>query len=159
MDSSTRKNEIRVKTLARSIYPTELQKKQLEREEWLNKIPNMKLSNVQMPNNLALVDSCVNRWQQDYITLSSISFADEEEVEPFEYQEFKAAYSVLSSKFEYSIWALIVAIICSIFMLLPYFTTETSMALRTHSGGVGKKIKKIFVASENAAEDEEFEYI
>lgn len=76
------------------------------------------------------MDSCVYLWMNDYTALSEVIFEDEQDVEPFQYASFATQYANLRNNLgSYSIWALFVAIICSVFMLIPYFTTETDPSL------------------------------
>ena len=153
--------KLRKNALKMELLPPQLAKKQAERAQWLNMFSNMQLSNIQMPNNLKNMEICVNLWLQDYAQMSSVVFDDEYDVDKFDYPTFATQLDILRSKLNgYSIWALVVAIVCSVFMLLPYFTTETSFALRGgRKKGFGEKIKNTFVVSDSDDNNEEGGYM
>lgn len=112
--------------LNQQILPPTIGQTQENRKNWLKSIEDLRLSNVQTPNNIALIGNCVQQWQDDYQQLSAVRFLDEPEFRIFENQNFKVACDNFKNKVSgYSAWAFIVAILCAIFMLLPYFTTET----------------------------------
>lgn len=143
---------IRMAALQRQLLPAQLAGKQAHRAEWLDEISGMSISNIQMPNNLINIDSCVTIWTNDYIAMSSVIFSDEVDVVPFAYDGFATHYQEFKSKnVSYSIWALVVAVLCSIFMLIPYFTTTPDVSL---SEGINEsfsdKIKRKFVSSDSA---------
>ncbi|MBR2168661.1 MAG: hypothetical protein IJ920_10215 [Paludibacteraceae bacterium] len=143
---------IRMAALQRQLLPSQLAGKQAHRAEWLDEISGMSISNIQMPNNLINIDSCVTIWTNDYIAMSSVIFSDEVDVVPFAYDGFATHYQEFKSKnVSYSIWALVVAVLCSIFMLIPYFTTTPDVSL---SEGINEsfsdKIKRKFVSSDSA---------
>ncbi|MBQ6722943.1 MAG: hypothetical protein IJQ84_00300 [Paludibacteraceae bacterium] len=129
-ETTLARRDIRVNALRMQLMPPDLAAKQPDRNKWLDDIANMKLHNIQMPNNLANMDSCVYLWMNDYTALSEVIFEDEQDVEPFQYASFATQYANLRNNLgSYSIWALFVAMICSVFMLIPYFTTETDLSL------------------------------
>lgn len=144
--SEVRKN-IRKRILEQTLCPAELSSKQIERKNWLQSVSKMKLSNVQMPNNIKTIENCVSQWIEDYQSKASICFSDETDVIPFKY-DFEETASTLKEQFQgYSKWAILVAIICSVFMLVPYFTTDTFIGAKTQKGGIWFKIKSIFKRS------------
>jgi len=143
-EKSLERHDIRVNALRMQLMPPDLAAKQPDRDKWLDDISGMKLHNIQMPNNLTNMDSCVYLWMKDYEALSEVIFDDEQDVQPFQYASFATQYENLRKHIGgYSIWALVVAILCSIFMLIPYFTTEPDMSLREgNNEGWFAKLKK-----------------
>ena len=158
-ESSTVRRDIRVNALRRQLLPPQLAVKQPDRNKWLDDISGMRLRNIQMPNNLANMEKCVKMWMQDYQKMSEVVFEDEIDVQAFQYATFSTNYANLRKHLGgYSIWALIVAIICSIFMLIPYFTTEQDMSLRTsNQKGMVEKIKSVFSGNKPDMPDENLE--
>lgn len=141
---------IRKIALQRQLLPPQLSSKQMNRIQWLDEILEMSISNVQMPNNLVNLDSCVAIWINDYITMSSVIFSDEMDVIPFEYDDFGTHYQQYKNKLgAYSKWAIIVAILCSIFMLIPYFTTEPDRSIFEGKNiNLVEKLKRRLVTSD-----------
>lgn len=134
-NSSTRK-DFKKGILEQTLCPAELSSKQIDRKNWLQSVSNMKLSNVKMPNNIKTIEDCVSLWIEDYQSKASICFSDEKDVAPFKY-DFEETVSALKDQFQsYSKWAIIVAIICSIFMLIPYFTTDTFIGAKTQKDDI-----------------------
>lgn len=155
-ESTPARQSIRIEALKRQLLPPELGDKQKIRSQWLNDISQMGLSNIQMPNNLANMDSCVAQWITSYAKMSEVVFADEVGVAPFEYTEFGSRYTRYKESLNYGIqdkiWAIIVAFICSVFMLIPYFTTDKDFSGATDGSRVGfsDKMKAIFVRTNNS---------
>lgn len=147
--NDTRKT-IRITALQRQLQPPQLTSKQLNRTKWLDEISEMSISNIQMPNNLVNIDSCVTIWINDYISMSSVIFSDEVNVVPFEYVDFGTHYQEYKKKIgNYSMWALFVALLCSVFMLIPYFTTDPDISLIEGTNeSFREKLKKKFMSSE-----------
>lgn len=161
-ETSLARHDIRVNALRMQLMPPDLAAKQPDRDKWLDGITGMKLHNIQMPNNLTNMDSCVYLWLKDYETLSEVIFEDEQDVQPFQYASFATQYENLRKHIGgYSIWALIVAILCSIFMLIPYFTTEPDLSLNegNNEGWFAKLKKKMSSGKEDNSADEELEYM
>ena len=150
------RKDIKRHALKMQLLPPDLANKQPNRDKWLDDILGMKIHNIQMPNNLAHMDSCVALWIKDYAKLSEIIFIDETNVSPFEYDTFSSSYNNLCNNLGgYSIWAFLVAILCSIFMLIPYFTTDQDFSLRTSSQkGLIDKVKATFKEETNVLPDE-----
>ena len=163
IENKTNRRDLRKNALKLQLLPPNLVIKQTERDQWLNGFANMRLSNIQMPNNLKNMEECVALWLEDYTQISSVVFNDEYDVSTFEYDKFTTQLASLRSHLGgYSLWALLVAALCSIFMLIPYFTTKTSFALREgNNEGFGMKIKKKFIVSDsdNNKSDEELDYM
>lgn len=159
------RRDIRVNALRMQLMPPDLAAKQPDRDEWLDGITGMKLHNIQMPNNLTNMDSCVYLWMKDYEALSEVIFEDEKDVQPFQYASFATQYENLRKHIGgYSIWALIVAALCSIFMLIPYFTTQTDPSLREGSNeGKFDKLKRKWFShnseDESYQDQEELDYM
>ena len=109
------------------------------------------------------MDSCVGLWLQDYERMSSVIFDDEQDVAPFEYISFADQYKIMRNHLGgYSLWALFVALVCSIFMLIPYFTTTPDFALRGgKKDGLFVKIKKMIDKNQrdDDSSSEELDYM
>lgn len=163
IENKTNRRDLRKNALKLQLLPPNLVIKQTERDQWLNGFANMQLSNIQMPNNLKNMEECVALWLEDYTQISSVVFNDEHDVNTFEYDKFTTQLASLRSHLGgYSLWALLVAALCSIFMLIPYFTTQTSFALREgNNEGFGMKIKRMFIVSDSDKKDsdEELDYM
>ncbi len=163
IENKTNRRDLRKNALKLQLLPPNLVIKQTERDQWLNGFANMQLSNIQMPNNLKNMEECVALWLEDYTQISSVVFNDEHDVNTFEYDKFTTQLASLRSHLGgYSLWALLVAVLCSIFMLIPYFTTKTSFALREgNNEGFGMKIKRMFIVSDSDKKDsdEELDYM
>lgn len=150
--NATRK-EIRIQALRMQLTPPDLRYKLPERDKWLDKIIGMKISNVQMPNNLKYMNECVGGWLEDFKEKSSVVFEDEFNVVPFYDDSYKTQSDKLSNILlngDPSWWALLAAIICSVAMLIPYFTTIPDFALRGGSSndGLFDKWKKMLIHSD-----------
>lgn len=164
-ETTKERQDIRTNALRLQLMPPDMAAKQPDRNEWLDDIAGMKLHNIQMPNNLAQMDSCMDIWMKDYADMSGVIFEDEKNVAPFEYSTFAAQYETLRSSLGgYSIWALVVAILCSIFMLIPYFTTVPDLSLREgNNEGWFSKMKRKRGGSSNdsysSSEPEEVDYL
>lgn len=160
VESSVARRDIRTNALRLQLMPPDLAAKQPDRNKWLDEISDMKLHNIQMPNNLTNMETCVDLWMKDYASMSGVIFEDEQDVVPFEYATFATKYENLRNRLGgYSIWALIVAIICSIFMLIPYFTTDTDISLKEGSseGWFAKWRKKSFAPGKQYYENDTFQ--
>lgn len=117
--------QYKVSMLQNTISPSELTSVVAQRNMWLSSLNELRISNVQMPTNLKLLRSCVQKWTLDYEDLGSVILIDEVDVQPFATDAFASSLDALNSRLAgYSAWAFFVALLCSIFMLLPYFTTE-----------------------------------
>ena len=165
-ETDNQRQEIRKIALRMQLIPPDLAAKQPDRNKWLDEITEMKLHNIQMPNNLMNIDSCVYLWTKDYESLSGVVFEDEQDVQLFQYASFAAQFQNLRNRIGgYSIWALLFAILCSICMLIPYFTTETDPSLRegNDEGWFAKFTKKKAPDNNygwnNSAPDSEGEYM
>ncbi len=164
-ESTPLRRGIRGIALKRQLMPPQLPIKQMNRTKWLDEISEMSISNVQMPNNLVNIDSCVTIWINDYITMSSVIFSDEVDVIPFEYDDFGTHYQQYKDKLgAYSKWAIIVAILCSIFMLIPYFTTDPDISLsegtnESFSEKIKKKLKSPEATDSHSHSTEELDYM
>ena len=69
------------------------------------------------------MQQCVNEWSENYNQLSSIAY-DGQQLQPFQYSEFQTELDSLMIAFKkagYSFWAVLVAIIAALAMLVPYW--------------------------------------
>lgn len=127
-------DETKISNLAQSlrnrIFPPSVNEIQQKRHDWLHEIKGLSIWNIETPKNLSYLTSCVQEWVTEYNTLSSIQY-EGEDVDTFTYALFQEKLDNLRKdlgEVHYSIWSIIVAVICSAFMLLPYFLTQGSLA-------------------------------
>lgn len=116
-------DELRVKSLQRRLLPETLLPVQSQRQDWVSQIENMTIWNIMLPQNLKYMQQCVKEWSDNYYQLSAFTY-DGQQLKPFEYQEFKTKLDDLMNGFKkagYSIWAVLVAIIAALAMLVPYW--------------------------------------
>ena len=118
-------SELKGLSLKRRLYPDSISSIQKQRQEWVARIGNMSIWNIQLPHNLKYMQQCVSEWTDNYQQISSISY-DDQLFKPFEYKEFGNSLEALMDSFSfkkagYSIWAIIVAIIAALVMMLPYW--------------------------------------
>lgn len=128
-DNATKIDNL-TQSLKNRILPPGATDIQQSRHEWLNGIDGLSIWNMQTPQNLSYLTGCVQEWVTEYNTLSSIQY-EGENVEAFSYVLFQERLDELKKnlgEMHYSIWSLIVAILCSAAMLLPYFLTQGSLA-------------------------------
>lgn len=112
------------------LLPSNLDSVKQERRNWLNSIDNLSIWNIQTPKNLLYFSQCVEKWIDQYKNIASITYPNEDNNE-FIYTAFDESYQSLHnnlSGIHYSWWSVIVAILCSFIMLVPYFITRTSLA-------------------------------
>lgn len=125
-------------SLKNRISPEGLDAVQQERRNWLDGIEDMSIWNMHTPKNISYLSECVNSWVNEYSDLSSIIY-DGEDAEAFSYLVFQEKLDELKAdlgRVHYSIWSILVAIICSAFMLLPYFITPPFIGKKKYGDGV-----------------------
>ncbi len=124
-------------SLKNRILPKGLDAVQQERRNWLDGIEDMSIWNMHTPKNISYLSECVNSWADEYKEISSIIY-NGEEVDAFSYPVFQEKLDELKadlSRVHYSIWSILVAILCSAFMLLPYFITPPFIGNRKYGNG------------------------
>lgn len=116
-------NELRVQSLQRRLSPDSIGVIQRQREEWLSRVGDISILNIDMPNNLEYMRTCVTKWTDNYKQLSAMAY-DNEPLAPFEYNEFDTSLNKLMDNIKnagYSIWAILVALISALIMMFPYW--------------------------------------
>ena len=133
--ASGNNDEARIEKLAKSLHnkllPESTEKIVKERHSWLENAKNANVWNPSEPSNINKIDEQVNGWLSNYKVLSSVSYQGEN-ASPFEYERFSSSLSTLTALYSTfkkpSFEAFIIAILCFIIMLLPYFITKKSLA-------------------------------
>lgn len=136
-------DELRVKSLQRRLLPETLLPVQSQRQEWVSQIENMTIWNIMLPQNLKYMQQCVNDWSDNYNQLSSIAY-DGQQLNPFEYSEFQTKLDGLMNDFKnagYSFWAVLVAIIAALAMLVPYWLAIPTQTRKTKNVTYVKQVK------------------
>lgn len=118
-------SEMKALSLKRRLYPDSISSIQEQRKDWVARIGNMSIWNIQLPHNLKYMQQCVSEWTENYQQISSITY-DGQIYKPFEYKEFGNSLETLMDSFSfknagYSIWAIIVAILAALAMMFPYW--------------------------------------
>lgn len=163
-ESDKEKIENLAKSLKMKLLPDTITVVQNHRQEWLQSASNMSVWNVMLPANIVKINKEVNEWTENYIKLSSVVYMGEEsevnkepevnnrplssvddmneESKFFTYEEFNNNLSTLISFYtelhKPTFMALVLALLGFTIMLLPYITTESSLAGAT-SGVTSKK--------------------
>lgn len=103
----------------------------LKREQWLQN-ESASIWNLNLPTNIRDITISVNRWLDNYRELSSISYTGEVDTSPFEDSSFNDNINTLNTickSIEFpSIWAILLAVISSVLILLPWIVTPKNMA-------------------------------
>ena len=103
----------------------------LKREQWLQN-ESASIWNLNLPTNIRDITISVNRWLENYRELSSISYTGEVDTSPFEDSSFNDNINTLNTickSIEFpSIWAILLAVISSVLILLPWIVTPKNMA-------------------------------
>lgn len=131
VDDDTKINNLS-QSLKNHILPDGIDKVKMERSEWLNGVKSLSIWNIHTPNNLSHLAKCIDDGVAEYARISSLSYKGETYGE-FKYKKFSDNIEKLKKNIggvHYSIWSVLVAVICSMFMLLPYFLTRPSLAGR-----------------------------
>ncbi len=129
-------DEQRINNLAKSLrsrlLPDSAANVIKERHQWLERAKNENVMNPLTPANVNKVSSCVDNWVVNYRELSKVSYQGEENVPEFQVSEFDNSlrqliqtYSTLQAP---SIVALLIALVCFVIMLFPYWITEGDLA-------------------------------
>lgn len=129
-------SELKGLSLERRLCPDSIRSIQKQRQDWVARIGNMSIWNIQLPHNLKYMQQCVYEWTENYQQISSISY-DGQSYKPFEYKEFGNSLETLMDSFSfknagYSFWAIIVAILAALVMMLPYWI---AIPVKTRKGG------------------------
>lgn len=118
-------------SLSEKLLPAGMSTIQKSRQDWLKKASGMSVWNLKLPSNLLEIQGVVNKWINNYIDLSSISYMGDTG-SAFSYNEFNDQLGKVTAfykKFDKpSFLAFTLAIVCFLIMLLPYFMTDQSMA-------------------------------
>lgn len=133
--------EYRVANLRRLLTPYYADDILEQRQEWLKDIATFKIFNPATPENIKRLSSGIGQWEQSYTALSEKTLSDE----PKSTAAFK--YPIGNQKLvslidEYTGWhkpnilGLAVSLFCFLVILIPYFVTEKSSAMRKVDNGV-----------------------
>lgn len=160
-ESTPKRQQLRKRALERQLLPLDLSAKQLKRNEWLDSMRNSKLqiSNIQTPSNLNIIEHLVDSCVVDYKNLSDIVFIDEQDVAAFDFK-----YQSVNLREGIKNWIVylsyFIAIICSVFMLIPYFTTDTDFSLKDGKrDGIGAKLSGWFGGNRINEKQDEPDYL
>lgn len=133
----------RVNSLRNHLSPELLPTVQNKREEWIDGIGEMSVWDIMMRKNLGSLDTIVQKWDLKYRQMDSLKFAGEDYRDYFTYNKFEvtkndkgeeqpsAALGVVLDdlgKFHYSGYSVLIALLCWLFMLLPWLITRKSLA-------------------------------
>lgn len=122
-----------VNNLKREIMPAKLDKAKEERQEWLENASDMSVWNVLLPKNLADIDENVTNWAEKYReTSDKIMDGEDPNTQPFEGENFSSDMSSLTRMYTKldapSPLSIVIALVCFLVMLLPYFMTQGDVA-------------------------------
>ncbi len=135
-DDSQKINAL-AESLQAKLLPLDAQQIVNERHEWLDKAKDLNVWNPMTASNINKLKDQMNTWSENYQQLSSVTYKGEKELK-FEYNEFDSKLNQLTDSYQEfrkpSGVAIIVAIVCFLIMLLPYFLAQGSLAA-TKSGG------------------------
>lgn len=116
-------DELRVQSLQRRLSPDSIATIQRQRQEWVERIGDMSIWNIMLPQNLKYMQKCVSDWTDNYKEISDVIY-DNEQATVFEYHEFDTSLDKLMDSFKkagYSFWAVLVAILSALVMMIPYW--------------------------------------
>lgn len=103
----------------------------VQRHKWLENIRDVNIWNPMTPANINRIDETVNKWLDNYRQLSLVSYLGERP-DTFTYDNFDDSITLLTDSYRKfhspSFIAIVIALLCFGIMLLPYFTTEQSLA-------------------------------
>lgn len=135
----------RINSLRNHLNPETTEDAQVKRRDWIDQINEMSMWNILMRSNLDSLQYTVQNWMIDYQKRDSIRFAGED-YPYFAYEKFEnrvdekgeelpsvALNGLLSElgKPHYSGWVILIALVCWLFMLLPWIITRGSLANKT----------------------------
>lgn len=138
-------NEVKIANLKTSLEnhlkPQSLLICQNDRKEWLSRIEGMSVWNIMLPQNLDSLANAANRWSEEYVKLSNISF-DGNPPKLFPYDRIDDNPLGELGESHISAFAVVMALLAFFFMLLPYTVTESSFSGRTTKKGKHKQNDK-----------------
>lgn len=132
----------RINSLRNHLYPETTKDVQDKRQVWIEGIKEMSVWNILMRSNLDSLQYTVQNWMADYQRRDSIRFAGED-YPYFTYERFEnrvdekgeelpsiALNGLLSElgKNHFSVFSVLIALLCWLFMLLPWLITRKSLA-------------------------------
>ena len=138
-------SELRVQSLQRRLLPETISSVQEQRKEWVSQIEDMTIWNIRLPQNLKYMQQCVSDWSDNYTQLSSFAY-DGERTQSFEYSAFQTELDSLMNDFKkagYSFWAVLVAIIAALAMLLPYWLAIPTQTRQNKNVTYVKQVKQL----------------
>lgn len=102
-----------------------------ERHQWLNRAADLNVWNPMTPSNVNTLKDQMFVWTDNYRQLSSTMY-NGEKAEVFTYDKFESKLNALVDSYQKfrrpSAIAIVAAVICFVFMLLPYFVAQGSLA-------------------------------
>lgn len=116
-------DELKAQSLQRRLCPDSISTIQQQRQEWVERIGDMSIWNIMLPQNLKYMQKCVSEWTDNYKDISDVIY-DNEEAAAFEYNRFDTSLNELLLSFKkagYSVWAVLVAILSALVMMIPYW--------------------------------------
>lgn len=134
--------ELKIQSLQRRLCPDSIKAIQQQRQDWVAGIGDMSIWNIKLPQNLKYMQECVSDWTSNYDQLSSIIY-DGEQTNAFTYDKFESSLSTLMDSFKkagYSFWAILVAILAALVMMIPYWI---AIPIPGTKNGKRKKLEEI----------------
>lgn len=116
-------DDLKAQSLQWRLCPDSIADIQRQRQNWVAGVGEMSIWNIRLPQNLQYMKECIDKWTENYKELSSFAF-DNESLQPFEYSAFNSSMDDLMNSIKhagYSFWALFVAILSALVMMLPYW--------------------------------------
>lgn len=131
-NSDSEKAEMLAASLREKLLPASAQEIINDRHEWISQAENLNVWNLMTPTNIGNFQKKMNEWQTQYADLSKLSFAGETQNAPFSYTSFDTQLNSLIQTYETyhkpNAIAIGAAILCFLFMLMPYFISQKSIA-------------------------------
>lgn len=129
---------IKVRNLQTLLLPSNLDSMQAQRRDWLKAASSISVWNIRMPINIGMINGEVRRSVDNYINLSTEKgHADEnsEAQRPFVFSVQKTELEKVTESFESfhtpSLLSILIALVCFILMLLPYWLTDINPIINT----------------------------
>lgn len=141
--SMLERNELKVQSLQRRLNPDSIATMQQLRQNWVADIGDMSIWNIRLPQNLKYMQQCVSEWTDNYVQLSDFVY-DSEKNQSFKYEKFDSSLNKLMDSFKnagYSLWAVIVAILSALVMMIPYWLAIPTQTRNTKGITYVKQIK------------------
>lgn len=133
-DAGGSTSEVKIANLKTSLEnhlkPQSLVTCQNDRKEWLSRMEGMSVWNIMLPKNLKVLGESVNKWSEDYVKLSNISFDGNPPI-LFKYEVINDNPLKELGEINVSWIAIIAALLAFFFMILPYIVTESFFGGRT----------------------------